>query len=120
MPIISIICGVLLIVIGAAGYGYGMAAGNASITALIPAAFGVLLTIFGAIAAVREGSRKHLMHAAAAIALIGFIIPAGRLISRLGELTLSAAVLSQLLMALVCLLFVLMAIRSFAAARLNG
>lgn len=105
---------------GAVGYGYGMATGNASITALIPAVFGILLAVFGAAAAFREGARKHLMHASATTALIGFIIPAGRLISKLGELTFSAAVIMQLLMALVCLLFVLMAIRSFAAARLSG
>lgn len=120
MPILSIVCGIFLIIVGAAGYGYGLASGNASITALIPAAFGILFVLFGTVATAREALRKHLMHASAALGLIGFIIPAGRLISRLSELTMSAAVVSQLLMALVCLLFVLMAIRSFAAARLSG
>ena len=119
MPSVSIVCGVLLILIGIAGYVYGMMNGNASVTAMIPAFFGIVLAILGAAAGAKENLRKHLMHAAVMIGLIGFIIPAGRLISRLGDLTLSAAVVSQILMALVCLIFVILCIKSFADARRN-
>jgi hypothetical protein len=120
MPSISIACGTLLILIGIVGYVYGMTTGHASITALIPALFGVLLVVLGVLGRMRENLRKHLMHAAVLIALIGFILPFGRLISRLGEITLSAAVISQISMAAVCLVFVVLSIQSFINARRGG
>lgn len=117
MPLTSIVCGILLIIIGILGYINGMLTDRASITALIPAAFGLVLLLLGVFARLREPLRKHLMHAAVLVALIGFILPAGRLLSRIGELTYSAAVVSQVSMALVCLLFVILAIKSFVDAR---
>lgn len=117
MPSTSIACGTLLILIGILGYMNGLMTDRASVTALIPAAFGIFLLLFGVIARMREGLRKHLMHAAVVVALLGFVMTAGRLISRLGELSYSAAVVSQVSMALVCLLFVILAIKSFADAR---
>ena len=117
MPSTSIACGTLLILIGILGYVNGVMTNHASLTALIPAAFGVVLLLLGVLARVKEGLRKHLMHAAVVIALLGFIMTAGRLISRLSELTYSAAVVSQVSMALVCLLFVILAVKSFADAR---
>ncbi|MEW6361778.1 MAG: hypothetical protein ACK42A_01860 [Pyrinomonadaceae bacterium] len=117
MPIVSIICGLLLEVIGFAGYAYGIMNHNASVTALIPAAFGTVFLVLGAFSRVKEELRKHLMHLAAGLALVGFLITAGRLLSKFGELTLSPAVISQAAMALVCLIFLILAIRSFIAAR---
>lgn len=117
MPSTSIACGTLLVLIGILGYVNGVMTNHASLTALIPAAFGVVLVLLGVFARMREGLRKHLMHAAVIVALLGFIMTAGRLISRMGQLTYSAAVVSQVSMALVCLLFVILAIKSFADAR---
>jgi hypothetical protein len=117
MPNTAIWAGRLLVLIGIIGYAYGLYGGNASPTAFIPAAFGIVLMLLGHLAVRSEGGRKHLMHAALVVALIGFIVPAARLISKLSELTLNAAVLSQLAMAAVCLVFVLLGVRSFAAAR---
>lgn len=117
MPSTSIIFGIVLILIGVIGYVYGMMNDHASLTALIPAAFGIVIAILGAVAKSSEGLRKHLMHAAVVIALLGFIMTAGRLLMKISELSLSAAVVSQAAMAMVCLVFVLLAIRSFAAAR---
>ena len=119
MPSTAIALGLLLILIGAAGYIYGVMNGNASVTALIPAFFGVILAGLGFAAQAKENLRKHLMHAAVVIALLGFILPAGRLISRLSELSFSVAVLSQILMAAICLIFVVLGIKSFADARRN-
>jgi len=96
-----------------------MSTGHASPTALIPAIFGLVLALLGLISRMKDDLRKHLMHAAAAIALIGFILTAGRLVMNLGNLTLSAAVLSQLAMALISLIFVVLAVKSFADARRN-
>ena len=117
MPATSIVTGIILILIGIIGYAYGLSTGHASITALIPAFFGIVLAVLGLLAQTKENLRKHLMHAGVVIALIGFILPTGRLVSKMSELTMSAAVLSQAAMAFVCLIFVVMGIQSFAAAR---
>ena len=117
MPSTSIACGTLLILIGILGYINGVMTGHASVTALIPAMFGIVLLLLGVFARKSEGMRKHLMHAAVIVALLGFIATAGRLVSKIGELTYSAAVVSQVSMALVCLLFVILGVKSFADAR---
>ena len=104
-------------VIGVAGYVIGMMGDRGSITALIPAFIGVILVLLGLLSNAKENLRKHLMHAAVLVALVGFIATAGRLISRLSDLTMSPAVLSQAATAALCLVFVILAIRSFAAAR---
>ena len=117
MPSTSIACGTLLILIGILGYVNGVMTNHASMTALIPASVGIILLLLGIFARRSEGLRKHLMHAAVIVALLGFIASAGRLVSRLSELTYNAAVVSQVSMALVCLLFVILAIKSFADAR---
>ena len=117
MPSTAIASGVILILIGIIGYVFSIVDGNTSLTALIPAAFGLLLVIFGFAARAKESLRKHLMHAAVLVALLGFIIPTARLVSQLSQLKISLAVLSQVAMALVCLLFVILAVKSFIDAR---
>ena len=119
MPLTAIICGILLVLIGIVGYVNGQAAGRASVTALIPAFFGIVLAALGLASQAKESLRKHLMHAAVVLALLGFIATAGRLLSRMSELTASPAVISQASMAIICLAFVVLGIRSFAAARRN-
>src|SRR5687768_6450471 len=98
MPAYAIWIGRLLVLVGIVGYGYGLYSGHASLTALIPAAFGIVLMTLGHVAVAKESLRKHLMHAAVIVGLLGFILPVARLIPRATELTLSAAVLSQLAM----------------------
>lgn len=107
-------------ILGIVGYVVGSMNDRASITALIPALFGIILFALGLVAQSKESLRKHMMHAAAAVALLGFLATAGRLLSKLSELTMSAAVLSQVAMAIVCLIFVLLAIKSFRDARKSG
>jgi len=117
MPSLSIFCGVLLILIGILGYVNGVMSDRASYTALIPAIFGALLLLFGLVAQAKENLRKHLMHAAVVVALLGFIATTVRLIPRLGELTFSGAEIAQISMAVVCLLFVVLAVKSFVGTR---
>ena len=117
MPITAIICGMLLSLIGIVGYAYGMMNDKASLTALIPFAFGTVLEALGFVARSNEGLRKHLIHAAIVVALLGFVMTAGRLLMKMSEFTLSPAVISQLAMAFVCLVFIILAIKSFTAAR---
>ena len=63
----TILFGVLLTLLGLAGY---VLTGASSPTALIPAIFGLLLLALGLLAR-SEPMRKHAMHAAATIALLG-------------------------------------------------
>jgi hypothetical protein len=120
MTTTAIISGIILILIGVAGYVNGHLTGHASITALIPAFIGIALAALGAVGKTSEALRKHLMHVAVLIALIGFLLTAGRLVMRLSELTMSPAVLSQAATALVCLVFVILSIKSFRDARRNS
>jgi len=120
MPSTSIAFGTLLILLGIIGYVYGLTQNAASVTALIPAFFGIVLVILGFLARTKENLRKHLMHAAVLIALLGFILTAGRLLSKMSSLTLSAAVISQIAMALICLIFLILGGKSFADARRNS
>ena len=117
MPATAIWFGRILVLIGIIGYAWGLYNGAASLTAMIPAAFGIVLMILGHIAVAKASLRKHLMHVAVIIGLIGFLVPAGRLLSKISTLTPSAAFASQLAMALVCLVFVILCVRSFIAAR---
>src|SRR5215218_1451851 len=73
MPSTSVWFGRILILLGIIGYGYGMTTPNPSITALIPAVFGVILMALGHIAQSKENLRKHLMHGAVLVGLIGFL-----------------------------------------------
>jgi hypothetical protein len=117
MPSTSIACGTLLVLIGILGYANGVMTNHASVTALIPAFVGIVLLLLGILARKNEGLRKHLMHAAVLIALLGFLASAGRLLSKVSDITYNAAVVSQVSMALVCLLFVILAVKSFIDAR---
>ena len=117
MPSTSIACGTLLVLIGILGYINSIMSDHESKTALIPAAVGLILLLLGILARMQDGLRKHLMHAAVLVALLGFLASAGRLLAKARELTYNAAVVSQVSMALVCLLFVILAVKSFMDAR---
>jgi hypothetical protein len=117
MPNIAILFGRLLIILGIIGYGYGMYAGNASPTALIPAGFGLILMILGHVSKAKENLRKHLMHVAVLVGLIGFLVPAWRIVSKLNDFSLSFASVMLISMALICLAFVVLCVKSFINAR---
>src|SRR5262249_59369965 len=78
MPVVSIVFGGLLIALGVWGY---TATDARSVTALIPAFVGGALAVLGALALV-PGLRKHCMHAAAALGLLGCLAAASRFVPR--------------------------------------
>ncbi len=119
MPSTAIVSGVFLILIGIVGYVFSDLESGKRLTALIPAAFGLLLVVLGFVAKSSENLRKHLMHAAVIVGLMGFFIPAARLLMNVSNLKVSLGVLSQAAMALVCLFFVILSIQSFINARRN-
>lgn len=109
----GIVTGVVLIVLGVAGYFLG---GSQSYTAFIPSVFGLLILIGSLIA---TKNLKLGMHMAAVFGLLGFLAPLGRLIptAAKGSLTLDLATISQVLMIIICGIFVWLCVLSFKRAR---
>jgi hypothetical protein len=123
MSAITIIIGVMLILIGVGGYGWGASTGSGSPTALIPSVIGLIITVLGGIAT-NERLRKHAMHGALLIALLGFLgtvmgIP--KVISLLqgAQIERPAAAIAQTLTAILCLILLAFGIKSFVDARRN-
>jgi len=121
MSSISIVMGLVLSLYGA--YSFAIAEGNPG-TALIPTYFGIAFIVLGVLA-IREKFRKHAMHVAAMVGVIGFLGGAIMGFPRLpallaGEIadpkTLNKAQ-SQNLLAFTCLIFVILCVNSFIHAR---
>lgn len=117
---ITMLFGVALGVLGSYGYA---ASETKSWTALIPSAIGAVLIICGALAR-SEQLRKHAMHTAVLVGLIGFLIAAIRLAIKLptvlseGRFGENLPIQMTTLMAVLCLLFVVLCINSFVQARI--
>ena len=114
MPATTRLFGLLLIVLGVASY---VTTGRTSITAMIPAFFGAALVVCALIAR-NEAVRKHAMHAAVAIGLIGAVASLARGIpaAMSGDAS-RPAVVSQLAMGVLLLVYVALGVQSFIAAR---
>jgi len=120
MAKITMALATILTLLGLGGY-FGSSAANPSVTALIPAAFGVLL-LTGGFAALRPSWRKHAMHAVASISLLGALAASGRGLMSLAKLAANgdvntAALASILLMAVICWALLALCVVSFVAAR---
>ena len=94
---------------------------KAKLTAFIPSAFGLLL-IFAGIIARDEKKRKHAMHIAAAVGLLGFAFPLGRVIVKVVRADPEKpfnplADGGQLAMSAICGVFVALCVKSFINAR---
>lgn len=117
MPSVTIVYGAILTVIGLTGY---FATGQASVTALIPAFLGVPVAICGLLAR-NERLLKHAMHGAVLLALLGLLgtlsSPAKLPALLDGTAERPAAVLAQVLTLLCSLIFVVLSVQSFIAAR---
>lgn len=122
MAIPTIVTGLILTAIGLYGYlnATPNAEGKVSPTALIPAMIGVLIVICGALST-KDSLRKHVMHLAAMLGLLGVVggfMPIIRQIANGKELNLAApSAISGLGMTVVCAIFVALCVRSFIAAR---
>ena len=109
----TIVFGVILIVLGLAGF---FLTGGISPTALIPAFFGTILLVLGFLARA-ENLRKHAMHAAAAVGLIGFLGALFSLLRAPMETRSAMANVSQIAMAVLTAVFVMLCVKSFRDAR---
>jgi hypothetical protein len=114
MPAVTRVVGFLLVLLGVVGY---VGTGGASITALIPAMVGALFLVLALVARSPE-ARKHVMHAAVAIALISVLGVVPRILAAVnaGD-TERPAVLAQMAMAAILAVYVLLGVKSFIDAR---
>jgi hypothetical protein len=118
MATAGILLGVLLSILGLAAYAV---TGGQSMTALIPTFFGVPLAVLGFLA--RDERRlKSAMHAASVLALLGLLgsvrgIPGFFALLGGNPVERPAAVIVQTVMAVLCTLFLILAIKSFVDAR---
>ena len=124
MARLTMVVGVLLILLGAGVY-VGVAHAP---TALIPAYFGVALLLCGALANTEDAKRRALwMHIAVTLGLVGFLFPFVRSIGgavkmvsgHADQVSRPLAVQESMVMALICLIFTVLCVRSFVRARIT-
>ena len=120
MAKLTIILGLLLIMIGVAGF---VLTGSSHPTALIPSWAGLLFIVFGALARTSDAKKRMLwMHVAVTVALLLFL---GTVKADIDVIRMSSgvvfphpvAVVEKAGMSLLCLLYVLLGARSFVEAR---
>ena len=120
MAKLTMFFGVLLIVISV---GFWMATGRDETAALHPAGVGLILLVSGALANSEDAKKRMLwMHIAVTFGLLGFLITGIRAVVTAvhGAAAIAADPLAfdeRVVVALVCLVFVALCVRSFIAAR---
>lgn len=118
MAKLAIAFGVIFILMGLYGY-FGIS--SESITALIPTFFGIPMLIFGWLG-LNEKYLKHAMHGVAVLTLLGFAGTSVRILPAFfsnESIKSPAAFTMQAIMAILCLIFLILAIKSFIDARKN-
>ncbi len=111
IPKQTLVFAALLIVLGGGAF-----LSSGSQTALLPAYPGIVLAVLGGLALAFEGGRRHLMHVAAVIALLGALAPAVTLGIRAAQMSPLALTVNVGMLVLCGGLLALM-VRSFRAAR---
>ena len=119
MPGISVGFGISLLALGIGVY---LASGRSSLTALIPAPFGLVLVVLGLVAK-RPTATKHAMHATAVIALLGFLGSADGVVGLVqmiagGTVERPLAVAAKAVMAVDLAAYLWLCVKSFRQARL--
>lgn len=114
---VTVVFGALLVLLGLIGYLVLADPDARSVTALIPAFFGIPIVLAGLVAA-KPAARKHAMHVAMLFALLGAVAPWMRLARSFSEgFELNEKTGVQLTMSILCLVLLVLGIRSFIAAR---
>lgn len=115
MTKLSIGTGLLLIAIG---LGFYFGTGAKSVTAMIPSFFGIVILLCGLISK-SPAQRKVSAHIGVAAAVLGILGGLGMAIPKIIKAggTIATAQYAQLILGVVCLIYVFFAIQSFAAAR---
>ncbi len=122
MAKLTMVFGVLLVLVAIAGF---VATGSTHPTALIPGGVGLLFVLFGALANTDNPKKRMLwMHISVTIALLMFLgtTPADINVYQLAHGTSfphPIAIEEKAAMSLLCLIYVLLCVRSFVSARRN-
>lgn len=111
MAKVTQVVGFLLVAIGVVAY---IATNFASVTALLPAVMGLVIGVLGVVAARREAARRHAIHAALVVALLGLL---GSLQPLSGLTEAKPAAITSLIAVIVLAAYLVMGVRSFMAAR---
>jgi hypothetical protein len=119
MPTLAIVFGLILEAMGLAAY---LTSDTKSITALIPAFFGTVILLCGLLAKFVPGIRMHVMHVAALVGLLGTLGGLGMGLPKIGRLIEGSiekpmASIMQISMGAVCLVFLILCVKSFIDAR---
>jgi hypothetical protein len=118
---VTVVFGFLLIVLSACAF---FILGH-HVHTLIPGVFGLLLVVFGSLAESPEPKKRMLwMHVAVTVGLLGFLGTIPGMIATVrrafGQVVVSpvvGAAVVQAVMGTICLIFVVLCVRSFLAAR---
>jgi len=116
----TVALGVVLTLLGLGAY---FGTGGKSVTALIPTFIGLPIAVLGVIG--RDARRrKAAIHAAVVLALLGFLgsargVPGAIALASGKEVARPTAVIVQTAMAVLCAIFLLLAVKSFLDARRN-
>jgi uncharacterized membrane protein len=118
MAKLSIVVGIILILLGFISY-FGIS--SESVTALIPTFIGIPMLVLGFMA-LNEKYSKHAMHGATILMIIGLggtVSGLIKFIRMLGgvEIERPYAITVQAIMAVLCLVFLILAIKSFIDVR---
>jgi hypothetical protein len=116
MPKVTLAGGVVLILLSIVGVVGAIQHGKSPMTALIPFFFGDLLVVFGFLSMKNEKLRKHLMHAAATVALLAVLAAAFPIAIRGSQLSLLSLICIGGML-LTGLVLEILYVRSFIAAR---
>ena len=124
MAKVTLVFAALLVALGLVSF---LGTGSMHPTALIPTWFGLALGLFGYLAiSPDEGRRKLFMHFNVTIGLLGFLGAGGRALwayihaASAGTSPDAIALASQVAMAGLMLIYVILCVRSFIAARRSG
>jgi hypothetical protein len=118
MASFTIRIGAILTAAGIAGY---VMTGGVSLTALIPAAVGLVLIVLGLVGQRQPDLRKHAMHVAVVVAAIGLAGSVSGLVALPAALAsgggVRPAMVMRAAMALLLLVYIAIAVKSFVDAR---
>ena len=107
----AIITGAALIVLGVV---VSIASDSSSVTSLLPAILGVVFVVLGLVARARPDIAHHLMHGAAALAVLAML---GSIGSALGRGSTGWALFAQVATAVIAGVFLWFAVQSFRHVR---
>jgi hypothetical protein len=107
------IFGLLLLALGAGGY-FGIAP---ELKTIVPGVCGIALLSMALVAAVKGSLRKHAMHAATLVALVGLLVNAFGTADLIRRVFAEPLQVIQFVAALLCATFLGMSIKSFIDAR---